>query len=320
MRKSQEFFIVFSPRAGVLQFCELCKLGLTWMFLLIFWGKGLLCWFSGVVSLAVLHCPCQGGRAVSYAPDYSMWLLFPEGFPHHFRGWEWKCEPPSVQPWSWILAPSVPSRRSCQTLLSPWFLSALCVHTACDWAFLSQPCHPLWSFQTLLPPVACIHTAPPGGGREVLTWFCHLLGHHSESSHPTHGSSWFMATPSWKPPSPLTGCSQLPCSDAWELSHTQTAMFFLWFRGSWAQAVPPRIPPCFSTWVPFTQGCPSPEQTSKSSNLHVTAVSLSESWLMDAPSPYGLSSHISPRIRISAPPTLQKAVAFLSVELQQFFS
>ena len=199
MRKSQEFFIVFSPRAGVLQFCELCKLGPTWMFLLIFWGKGLLCWFSGVVSLAVLHCPCQGGRAVSYAPDYSMWLLFPEGFPHHFRGWEWKCEPPSVQPWSWILAPSVPSRRSCQTLLSPWFLSALCVHTACDRAFLSQPCHPLWSFQTLLPPVACIHTAPPGGGREVLPWVCCLLCHHSESSRPNQGSSWFMTTPIWSP-------------------------------------------------------------------------------------------------------------------------
>ena len=105
---------------------------------------------------------------------------------------------------------SVPSRRSCQTLLSPWFLSALCVHPACDRAFLSQPCHPLWSFQTLLPPVACIHTTPPWDGREILPWLCGFLGHHSESSRPTRGSSWFMTTPIWKPPPPLTGCSRLP--------------------------------------------------------------------------------------------------------------
>ena len=65
--------------------------------------------------------------------------------------------------------------------------------------FISQPCHSLWSFQTLLPPVACIHTAPPGGGREVLPWVCCLLCHHSESSRPTQGSSWFMTTPIWSP-------------------------------------------------------------------------------------------------------------------------
>ena len=143
MRKSQEFFIVFSPRAGVLQFCELCKLGLTWMFLLIFWGKGLLCWFSGVVSLAVLHCPCQGGRAESYAPDCSMWLLFPEGFPHHFRGWEWKCEPPSVQPWSWMLAPST-LQCALTEKLSNTFVSLVSVCTLCTpslWPriFISAP-------------------------------------------------------------------------------------------------------------------------------------------------------------------------------------
>ena len=130
MRKSQEFFIVFSPRAGFLQFFVVCKLGLTWMFLLIFWGKGLLCWFSVVVSLAVLHCSCQGDQAESSALDCSMWLWFPEGFLHHFRGWERKCEPPSVHPWSWMLAPST-LQCALTEKLSNTFVSLVSVCTLC---------------------------------------------------------------------------------------------------------------------------------------------------------------------------------------------
>ena len=38
------------------------KLGLSWMFLLIFWGRGLLHWFSGVFPGAEFHPLCQRAR------------------------------------------------------------------------------------------------------------------------------------------------------------------------------------------------------------------------------------------------------------------
>ena len=41
--KSHEFPVLHCPSAGVLQFSLMGKLGLGWMFLLIFWGRVLLC-------------------------------------------------------------------------------------------------------------------------------------------------------------------------------------------------------------------------------------------------------------------------------------
>ena len=54
--------------------------------------------------------------------------------------------------------------------------------------------------------------------------------------------------------------------------------------------------------------------------LYFSVLSLACSWLMKAPSPCGLSSHISPQIHFSAHPAFQKVVAFLFIELLLFFS
>lgn len=58
----------------------------------------------------------------------------------------------------------------------------------------------------------------------------------------------------------------------------------------------------------------------KSLVLCSIALSLSSSWLTEAPYPCSLSSHISCQIDFSAFPILQKVVTFLIVEFQQFFS
>ena len=77
----------------------------------------------------------------------------------------------------------------------------------------------------------------------------------------------FMVTLSWKPAPGLTDCSWLPGSDVCELCITKGLLLFLWPWGTWDHTVPPGILPGFSTWLPLRQGCPLPEQTSKSSNF-----------------------------------------------------
>lgn len=52
--------------------------------------------------------------------------------------------------------------------------------------------------------------------------------------------------------------------------------------------------------------------------LHSRAISLSGSWLTEAPYPHCLYSDISPYVHISFPPMLQIVFSFLFVESQQF--
>ena len=55
MRKNFEFYVLFSSSAGVFQFCVISKLGISQMFLLVFWGRGL-----------ILRCLCLGRVAQSW--------------------------------------------------------------------------------------------------------------------------------------------------------------------------------------------------------------------------------------------------------------
>jgi len=48
--KSHGFYVQHSPSAGVLPFSLIGKLGLGWLFSLIFWGRGLLPWFPNVFA------------------------------------------------------------------------------------------------------------------------------------------------------------------------------------------------------------------------------------------------------------------------------
>lgn len=71
------------------------------------------------------------------------------------------------RPWPPLF--SGPSRKSSPSLLSPWFLSTLCDHPACDPVFLFQACDPNSSLQTL----QCATTLLLlGGGDGDLTALC----------------------------------------------------------------------------------------------------------------------------------------------------
>lgn len=125
--------------------------------------------------------------------------------------------------------------------------------------WLSKPCRLLWR--------APCHSSwgKMGDLAAVLLIAGSLLGQQSPAC------MWFVvygtATPSWKTTPGLADCIWLPCSDNWELCHTQAPSFFLWPLGSWDHTVSPRIPTRFATWALFKQGCPSLEQTSKNSDF-----------------------------------------------------
>lgn len=83
MRKNLEFYILFSPNNGVLQFCVLCKLGL--IFQLVFWGGT--CFIDSQVALPGWSCttPCQEARLSVSCFGLFYVGLFPEVFPCCFR-------------------------------------------------------------------------------------------------------------------------------------------------------------------------------------------------------------------------------------------
>ena len=205
--------MLYSPSACVLQDSVFGRLDLGWMFLLNFWGEGL-------VAL-ILRClwprwdctePLPGGQAKSCAQDCSRWLLFPEGSLHSFRGWTCKWWPPSLQPWSQeLMSPlfSAPSGKSIHSLLSPRSLSTLRVHPDCD-CFYLRHMTPVLSLQTTQTPWRS-HTCYSSWGREghltgsATCWApAWRLGMHSVQG------SWFMATLSCRPAPGLADCAQFP--------------------------------------------------------------------------------------------------------------
>ena len=144
--------------------------------------------------------------------------------------------------------------------------------------------------------------------------FCSFLGPCLESGHRPCHHSLFMATPSRKPTPGHAVCNRLPHSDACKLCCLPC---YSCDPGDPDVPVPPRIQP-HSPPEPFRKE--HWNRLLKVPTLCSTAISLSGTWLMEAPSPPNLSAHISPWIHITAPPTLQKVVIILFVELQQFIS
>ena len=69
-------------------------------------------------------------------------------------------------------------------------------------------------------------------------------------------------------------------------------LFFLWLQGSWDHTVPTTILPYFTTWAPFRQGCLSLDRFLSILILPSGAISLSSSWLTEAPSLHHISSNI----------------------------
>ena len=114
-----------------------------------------------------LHHPCwgRGGRQAECKP---LWmalcgLCFLKAFHAALEDESENDSLPFSSAGAKILAPllSAPTGKSSPSLLSPWSLSTLHAHPACDQVFLSQahdpfavskPCRLLWCAFTLLPP------------------------------------------------------------------------------------------------------------------------------------------------------------------------
>ena len=111
----------FPPSAGVLQFSKISKLDLGWMFLLVFWGRGLLPRFSDVFAQGGIAPPLPGARLSNL---FHIALLFPEGFPLCFRGWEWKWWPPNLQRKAWV--PTLQHTLREKQSITPVSLVSLC--------------------------------------------------------------------------------------------------------------------------------------------------------------------------------------------------
>ena len=75
------------------------KLAIHLFFQLVFWARSLLCWFSGICAWGEGHHCLPGGWAKCEL--FALWLLFPEGSMHIFRGWKWKRLYPKLYPQSW---------------------------------------------------------------------------------------------------------------------------------------------------------------------------------------------------------------------------
>lgn len=98
---------IYSPSPGVFQSCLVSKLAIRLFFLLVFWGRGLLHWFSGVCFWVELHCqvaglsisslPCEvfvpGGHAsLERSGHFSIckcppFFLYISGWIHRCSGW-----------------------------------------------------------------------------------------------------------------------------------------------------------------------------------------------------------------------------------------
>ena len=90
-------------------------------------------------------------------------------------------------------------QKSSQLTLSPWFLTELCVHPACDQGFLSQACDPVLSLQTLWTPAVQTSAVPPRGwrvGSFCTSTFCWAIAWREVTS--LCSSLQFMATQSRK--------------------------------------------------------------------------------------------------------------------------
>ena len=175
--------MLLSPSSGVPKFSLISELGLGWMFLMIFWGRGLLQWFSNVFAWGRIALPLPGARLsnlLSFAlRSFCSLNTFPTALEDGDENGGSQC-PASRSRGLGTPLLNEPSKKSSQSLPSPWSLTALRHHPACDWVFLSLVHHPVWSLQTQQIP-----TAPSGGGMGKSPRICHLLGICLKSSGPT---------------------------------------------------------------------------------------------------------------------------------------
>ena len=192
-----------------------------------------------------------------------MWLLFSEGFPCSFRGWDWKWRPPKLQPQNqklWAPLLRAPSGESNQSLLSPWSPSALHAHPACDWAFLSKACYPVWSFQTLQTSVTHSFAVSLQEGRGCLTSSATCWASAPRAVVPTVLKFEVCGNPELRAHSWagwLQLASLLQCLGTLMLRTSATLRYPLSCDSKDPETTMSHIGfcPCFTAWAPFRLGC-----------------------------------------------------------------
>ena len=82
-----------SPRAKALQHSMISGLSVSEVFLLVFWGSGLLSWFSNLPR-GRCTCICRGRGLVYLTPASTRWRYFPHWFQSVVMEGVWKmCRP-----------------------------------------------------------------------------------------------------------------------------------------------------------------------------------------------------------------------------------
>lgn len=281
----------------------------TWcreLFALVFWGRGLLCWFSGWLVWVEILIWGAGGRAWCkwILPPLGGTVLLPEGAFHWWVGWTSLCPPSS--PEMKVCTPHSsgnPQRRAInRPSCVPRFPSKPQVHPACVQAFLSQVQHWVSKLHILGIPVAWTSTAPLGEGLAMLL----LPGLGKQLHNCTAVQSLCQnRAESWYP-----RLTPMPGNRAAHWCH----LFFLWARRPSDHVVIPGIPPWhLSTFRPGSYLTVA--DFKKFCCLYYLAVASECS-----PSPSAVSAAMSLPSQLSPPPTFQKVVAFLLVVLQFLFS
>ena len=219
----------YSPNSGVLHFSVFGRLGLGWMFSLIFWGT--VCCIDSQVSLTPLelHHSCQGPWLTTLlwiAPGVFCSL---KAFCAGLEDWKWKMATSKVEssgPHPSVYPQGKAVNHSCLSIPDPTPCSPslrLSISISGTWPYFEAS-------NTADSCVMHIHNSSleeKGGVLLILPLAGPLLG---ELLCWLYGSSGFMATQSWEPTFGLTNYSQLPHSDAWELCHTQTPLVFCDFE------------------------------------------------------------------------------------------
>ena len=170
-----------------------------------------------------------------------------------------------------------------------------CVHPACDGEFFLGHMILFWISKLYWLLLCKPRPLLPGKGGGRSLFAASFLGEQS----PECAASRFTATPRRKRACCFQLASLHQCLGT--LLHSGT-LFFLLPQGSWDHAIPPAIPPSFTSGL--LSGKPL-----RVLILCSAAYSTFQYWLSEAPYPCGLSSDTSLWIHISIPLTLQKGIA-----------
>ena len=142
------------------------KLGLGWMFLLIFGGGA--CYIDSQVFLfqVELYCPCQGARLSNLLwfalSGFCSLKAFPAALEDKNENGSLLIS--SLEPNALGPTPQC-GLRGKQSLPSPWSPATLHAHRASEPAFLTQAYDPVWSLQTHQTPAVGSRAVPPEVGR-----------------------------------------------------------------------------------------------------------------------------------------------------------